>query len=73
MAQKPCILTGDRPYFFSQPIINGKGLDFAGDLRYAFPVHMRNKTEKLRYFNTVIQIKTGKFIPIELQEKCFIF
>jgi hypothetical protein len=36
VAQKPCILTGDRPYFFSQPIINGKGLDFAGDLRYAF-------------------------------------
>jgi hypothetical protein len=36
VAQKPCSLTGDRPYFFSQPIINGKGLDFAGDLRYAF-------------------------------------
>jgi len=36
VAQKPCILTGDRSYFFSQPIINGKGLDFAGDLRYAF-------------------------------------
>jgi len=25
VAQKPCILTGDRSYFFSQPIINGKG------------------------------------------------
>jgi hypothetical protein len=25
-----------RPYFFSQPISNGKGLDFASDLRYAF-------------------------------------
>jgi hypothetical protein len=36
VAQKPCILTGDRPYFFSQPIINGKGLDFADDLRYDF-------------------------------------
>jgi hypothetical protein len=36
VAQKPCILTGDRSYFFSQPIIIGKGLDFAGDLRYAF-------------------------------------
>jgi hypothetical protein len=36
VAQKPCSLTGDRYYFFSQPIINGKGLDFAGDLRYAF-------------------------------------
>jgi hypothetical protein len=38
------ILIGDRilsipmlrPYFFSQPISNGKGLDFASDLRYAF-------------------------------------
>jgi hypothetical protein len=36
VAQKPCSLTGDRSYFFSQPISNGKGLDFASDLRYAF-------------------------------------